>query len=232
VSFFEPPPPRPEPAREPEPVLPPWFGPPETVLGVAVATHRVLARTDTVVIALVGLTAYPTGCTFDLDLAVRRTDQDMAVWEAWQAAVFEGHHAARRVLPSGAVPDELLRCGVQLADGSKATNVGQRPVWEDMSREPSAPVFFDSGGGGGSGRQNLLRSNRGYWLWPLPSAEPFEFVIEWPLFGVPVTRTKIDGAAIVDAAARAEPLWPEGAASPTQQPSTDDSQSPGTWSRH
>ena len=117
-------------------MLPPWFGPPETVLGVAVATHRVLARTDTVVIALVGLTAYPTGCTFDLDLAVRRTDQDMAVWEAWQAAVFEGHHAARRVLPPGAVPDELLRCGVQLADGSVATNVGQRPS-ESAQVEPS-----------------------------------------------------------------------------------------------
>ena len=188
-------------------MLPPWFGPPETVLGVAVATHRVLARTDTVVIALVGLTAYPTGCTFDLDLAVRRTDQDMAVWEAWQAAVFEGHHAARRVLPPGAVPDELLRCGVQLADGSVATNVGQRPS-ESAQVEPSLLAVAPA-------KRRAVRVRH-------------RVAPAWRL----LTRTKIDGAAVVDATARAEPLWPEGAASPTQQPSTDDPPAPGTWSRH
>jgi hypothetical protein len=210
VSFFEPPPPRPEPAREPEPALPAWLGPPETVLGVAVPIHRVLARTDTVVIALVGLVAYPAGCTFDLDLAVRRTGQDLAEWEGWQAAVFEEHQRRRTVLSPGQLPEEVLRCGVQLADGRKATNVGQRPVWEDLTTEPSAPVFMASGGGGGSGRPDLLTSNRRYWLWPLPSAEPFELVIEWPMLGIPLTRTRIDGAAVVDAAARAEPFWPEG----------------------
>jgi hypothetical protein len=107
------------------------------------------------------------------------------------------------------LPHDLLRCGVQLADGSKATNVGRPPFW-DPAVEPSSPLLFESGGGGGSGGQNLLTSNRRFWLWPLPSPEPFEFVIEWPLLGIPVTRTKIDGAAVVAAAARAEPFWPEG----------------------
>jgi hypothetical protein len=124
VSFFEAPPPRPEPAQEPEPVLPPWFGPPQTVLGVAVPIHRILARTDPVVAALVGMVAYPTGCTFELDLAARRTGQDMAAWDTWNAAFFgekyvdgsvagRSHRAERRRPGARVVALECPECVVE-----------------------------------------------------------------------------------------------------------------------
>jgi hypothetical protein len=56
----------------------------------------------------------------------------------------------------------------------------------------------------------------GLWLWPLPPAEAFEFAVEWPLGGIELTITELDGAAIVAAASRSASYWPE-----TEQSSGD-----------
>ena len=45
------------------------------------------------------------------------------------------------------LPDELLRFGVQFADGRKATNL-DRPAY-DPDQEPDRPVLHPHGGGGG-----------------------------------------------------------------------------------
>jgi len=55
----------------------------------------------------------------------------------------------RRHLKGTALPPELLRIGVQFADGEKATNVGGRPFADG---QPTGPVMIDGGGGGGGGR--------------------------------------------------------------------------------
>ena len=52
-------------------------------------------------------------------------------------------------------------------------------------------------------------SGFGLWLWPLPPAEGFEFAVEWPFGGIGLTITELDGAAIVAAASRSAPYWPE-----------------------
>lgn len=44
--------------------------------------------------------------------------------------------------------------------------------------------------------------------WPLPSAQPFQFTVEWPAWGIPATLTAFDGADLTRAASRAEELWP------------------------
>lgn len=39
-------------------------------------------------------------------------------------------------------------------------------------------------------------------------AQPFEFAVEWPLGGIGLTFTELDGAAVVSAARRSAPYWP------------------------
>lgn len=210
MSFFEPPPPAPQPpAREPQPEPPAWQAPPESVLGVPVAQSRILARTESVTIALADVVAYPTGCTFELRLAGRRTNQTEDEWWDLNAVFFEHRRPiSPRGLASGALPVELLRVGVEFADGRKATNVGGWPPW-DLTTPPDPPVLVEAGGGGGSGGDDRIVTSREFWLWPLPPAERFALVIEWPFAGVPLTRAELDGAAIVAAAEHAEPLWPK-----------------------
>ena len=107
-----------------------------------------------------------------------------------------------------AVSADFLRIGVQFADGRRATNLipeWERP-WNRDGRTPPEPSLTEHGRGGSSG-DRYLTQGRSLWLWPLPPPEPFDLVIEWPAFKIPVTRTSIDGAAIVAAAQGTEPAW-------------------------
>src|SRR2546430_3515945 len=70
--------------------------------------------------------------------------------------------------------------------------------------EPTGPVLFPDGGGGGGRRYDMR-----YWVWPLPPPGPVAFVCEWPAFGIPESRAELDARPILDAAARALGLWPE-----------------------
>lgn len=178
------------------------------VLGAVVPAHCILARSDAVVAALTAVVAYPTGCTFDLRLAARRTDQSDEDWWDLHAAFFQDHRLdlRHRHIP-GHLPVEWLRFGVQFADGTKATTTGASP-W-DVEGTPEPPVLCEHGGGGGGGGDDGLFAHRSLWLWPLPPAEPFDFVIEWPIADIPLTRVQLDGAAINAAAERAEPFWPD-----------------------
>jgi hypothetical protein len=44
------------------------------------------------------------------------------------------------------------------------------------------------------------------WLWPLPPAQTFDLVFQWPVAGIAMTRVPIDGAAVVEAAGQARPF--------------------------
>ncbi len=61
-------------------------------------------------------------------------------------------------------------------------------------------------GGGGGERAWDMR----FWLWPLPPPGLLAFVAEWPLGGIALTRVEVDADPIVQAAAEAETLWPDG----------------------
>jgi hypothetical protein len=43
---------------------------------------------------------------------------------------------------------------------------------------------------------------------PLPPEGPVSFVVAWPSFGIPESRTVLDSAPILAAAGRAQLLWP------------------------
>src|SRR5690242_504966 len=55
-------PPRPEPRYR----TPPWFGPPQGELAGVVPLELLLARSDTVAVAITGVRAFSTGFAFDL----------------------------------------------------------------------------------------------------------------------------------------------------------------------
>lgn len=194
MGFFEPPPAPPEPPelRQPQP---PWFGPPDNVLGVSVPLEPLLlVRTDTAAVSLGGFVAYPTGLEFMLTIRRRNVDEG----DDWV-----GRHMHLRRRRGGELPPEFLRFGVELADGRKATNLGGwHARFEPGDRPSDEPVLIERGGGGGG-----TRLDQGYWLWPLPPPGPLGFVTEWPGEQIALTRRDIDAAPIVEASTHATTLW-------------------------
>ena len=197
MSFFEPPP-APD-ADEPEerPSSPPWFVPPENGVGRAVPTEFVLARTEKLALAVWGVAAFPTGISFSLATVLKGSsrdadlDPDTMMYRYWRR---------RRSGQGDALPDDLLRFGVQMADGTKATNL-LFPM-SSPEEEPVGPVLMQRGGGGGD---RLWR--QGWWLWPLPPDGPLTFACEWPAQGIPMTKHEIDAGPIREAAAEAWMIW-------------------------
>lgn len=119
MGFFEPPPPRPEPSPQ-EPQLPHWHGPPEGAIGAPVPATLLIVKTDRVAVGVTDLLAFPTGFALRVVAIARRSSGTELPYE-------DMGFGFRRRRPAGdgeTLPDELLRFGVQFADGAKATSVG------------------------------------------------------------------------------------------------------------
>jgi hypothetical protein len=208
MSFFEPPPPpeRPAPPFEiPQP--PPWLQAPRNELGVVVPLRVVLARTDQAAVAVVGVTAYTTGVSLRLALRWRSRPGEEGFDEAMLGMPF-GQGAIPQPL-GGELPPELLRFGVQFADGRKATTLGASVAWGVVAaageeKEPRGPILSSSSGGGGEGEWTAE-----YWLWPLPPPGTLTFAIEWPSKGIELSLLEVDAAPIIDASKSSEVLWPD-----------------------
>ena len=197
MSFFELPPPPPEPPEEQ--AQPVWIGPPDNLLGVPFTLSVVLARTPSVALhAHTGL-AYPAGIEFSLQLLQRERPRDHF------AGPIHAWHMSRHGRELG---PEVLRFGVELADGRKATVFDPHPFIGEGEDVPIGPVLMQRGGGGGGRRYDMR-----FWLWPLPPPGPLAFVIEWPAQAHrPDAARRSTPLPILEAATRAEELWPDGAA--------------------
>jgi hypothetical protein len=129
-----------------------------------------------------------------------------------------------RRLAGDEIPQEMLRFGVEFADGTKATNTVDQPVADlgggtmsvsnMMSRSeapqaPAGPVLRLGGGGGGGGswRQSI-------WIWPLPPPGRLTFVCQWPEANIDLTRHDIDAQLVLDAATRAQVIFSDALADP------------------
>ncbi len=194
MPFFDAPdtPPIPEPDPN-EPYVPPlWTGPSELVLGGVVPLQVLVARTDQVAVIAEYFVAYPSGVTFSLTIR------------------------SRDVVPPemrfGGPGLEMVRLGVQFADGRKAATVGAEAGFgcpKDDRGVPTVPVLLAKGG---SGRDRSWELE--HWLWPLPPPGPLVLVVEWPTLGIAETRHQVDAALIRQAAERTVTLWDSAHAHP------------------
>jgi len=176
--------------------MPPWFGPPRGVIPGVVALELMLVRTAQVAVCITRLAAYPTGFEFELrTLAANRQP------ESELDPMLFGAHRHRRLRGADSAPEDVLKIGVEFADGAKATNMGGFQHGDDP---PPAPVMHPGAGGGGGGDWNQSE-----WVWPLPPPGPLAFVCEWLAAAVPLSRSEIDAKLIIDAAARAEVIFPD-----------------------
>jgi hypothetical protein len=100
----------------------------------------------------------------------------------------------------GELPDDVLRFGVEFADGRRATNLGHR---DRTAESPPAITLNPRDGSGGGGRS----FDFGYWVFPLPPPGTLTFAVEWPARGIELTRHEVDAAPILAAAAKSEQLW-------------------------
>jgi hypothetical protein len=170
-------------------------------MGGVVGLGLAVARSQQAAVWIAAASAFPSGVEFALELR-------------WRPELFEvvSRGAPWHYRPSegGDLPDELFRAGFQFPDGSKVTTLssglgGSAPtamVESGVSQEPEGPVLMARGGGGGA-----QSWSHGLWLWPLPLAEPLNFVCEWPALGIVLTHTEIDLAPIHEAAGRSQVLW-------------------------
>ena len=206
MDFF---PPLPEPAEFDEPdeqPQPAWSGAPDDVLPGVVPVELVLGRSDSTVVLLTGMRAFPTGLEMHLGARVRGPVRRRDL----HGEVFDGpyDHGMHADWQAG-----RLKWGFELADGRRVTNVdpwpeppdtddsGPRPVGAQW--EPDRPVL--QGGGGGGGSRSV---DRDYWLWPLPPAGRLLVVCQWPDQGIETTSQELDAGPFLEAARRARPLWP------------------------
>jgi hypothetical protein len=164
----------------------------------------VLARTDNTVVGLTDVRGYPTGFAFVLrvrwDLVADPYEQPLWPFPDW------GHPDPLEAEP---LPDELLRFGVQFADGRRVTNLDMYPfVPENLP--PDQPVLVEGSEGSEGGRlgRGALWDLR-LALQPLPPPGPLAFVCAWPGRGIPTSRMEVDGGAIRAAADAAVTLWPD-----------------------
>jgi hypothetical protein len=183
---------------------------PENELPAGVGLTVVLGRTDDAAVGITQVEAFSTGFRFTLAVRLRRARPEFVHGRLFM--LLSSH-----VPPGVEVPlEERLLLGLEYANGQRAST-----LQDSRMRGPGALaadpelVFVQNGGGGGE-----LSLDQSYWVSPLPPEGPMTFVLAWPAFGMPESRTDLDSAAIRAAAERSHVLWPpQPAREPTEPPS-------------
>lgn len=93
--------------------------------------------------------------------------------------------------------------GVRFSDGRTASYRDLRPVAVRRVLDPACPLLEPIGRFGADPDVDLDR----WWVWPLPPPGRLEITVDWPTRGIAAVAV-IDAEPILDAAARAIPLWP------------------------
>jgi hypothetical protein len=139
-----------------------------------------VARTDTYAVVVDGLLVYPTG--FDFDLTVRRRPGRPR------------QHRHREHLWDGGPHLE-----VRFADGRSADNDPGSWPRSFGDQLPDPPLLYQSVSGPDGGH---------VWLWGLPPPGPLTFACRWPAGQIPPSQAELDAGLVLEAAARAQTLWP------------------------
>jgi hypothetical protein len=171
-----------------------WMGPRRGVVPALVPIERLVSRTDDAALYLSGCWVYPAGFEFQVFVATRAEESDLDPFSF-------GHDV--KADRTGEIPPGKLRLGLQFADGTAVTNTGGDFDWEwEPGPKPKSPRMSGTHGRGSEGEWSYA-----FWVWPLPPAGSLQFVYEWPAAGIPLGRTELDAAAIIDAASRAQVIF-------------------------
>jgi hypothetical protein len=164
--------------------MPPWHGAPTGGLGVTVALDAVIAQSETAVVRIPYVQAYPEGMTLALERLVDPYMEPLPEVSGRGARLTDDD-------PGGFV------FGLRYSDG-----------WEgdpDAARErpanewpPKDRVLFGGGSGGGLPNRSYWR----YWVWPLPPPGPVRVSCRWPAAGIASSVYELDSGPIRDAARR------------------------------
>ena len=161
-------------------------------IGGVVADVLVLARSPAAVVAVTQMAAFPHGLEVTVSSFVRRLPQ------RWIDRGSPSHHPAPGFED---LSDDHLRFGIEFPSGERVDNVGP-DSWPPVPNGEGHGLLWNGGGGGMTG------STWDYWVWPLPAGGDVSFVCEWPVFDIPESRVMLDAAAFVEAAGRAQRIWP------------------------
>jgi hypothetical protein len=179
---------------------PAWTQPPEDVVPGVAPVELVLARTAERAIGLTGIRAYPNGFACTLHLRLR----EVIPGEQSLFGMFGMFDMLGELDPAGELGDYYLRLGVGFADGRKATNLDRRRDVED-GPPPDPPALRLTRWEG----YDILSQEVDLWVWGLPPPGPLAFVCQWPARRIPESRVEIDAALVLEAARRAEAIWPD-----------------------
>lgn len=200
MTFFPPDPEFPE-QEETESPQPRWWQAPEDELPVLLPVSKVLAVTDRVAIALVGVVVHSDGVLLKVERRLRRNGLPQSEWNELSGAFMEHTYGGRADI------EGRLRFGVVLADGEKVLADAFFFGGIDPMAEPEGHVLGRRQQGGGGGGSTYASADH-LWLWPLPPAGPIELVMQWPALGIDETRVTFDASPVAELAARARPYWP------------------------
>jgi hypothetical protein len=159
---------------------PAWARGPAGMVPGAVAVTLLVARTDTHAVLVDGLLAYPTG--FDFDLVVRRRPGRPREHRDQDHLWDHGSHLE-----------------VRFADGRSADNDPLRWPRASGDQAPDPPLLYQSTSSPDGGH---------VWLWGLPPPGPLVFACHWPAGQIPPSQAELDAVLVLEAAARAQTLWP------------------------
>jgi hypothetical protein len=191
-----------QPGEEPTPEqLEQWhrrMAPPENELPAGVGLTVLLGRTDDAAVGITQVEAFSTGFRFTLAVRLRRARPELQHGGLFMLLSSHVHPGIQI-----RVEDRLL-LGIEYADGRRVSNVEDMPLpGRAAALDDQRLVLAQQGGGGGE--QSV---DQAYWVAPLPPEGPVTFVLAWPGFGMPESRTELDGTAIRVAADRSHILWP------------------------
>lgn len=174
------------------------MSPPDNELPAGVGLTVLLGRTDDAAVGITQVEAFSTGFRFTLAVRLRQVRPRLA-----RGGLF---HLVGSHLPPGievAVEDRLL-LGIEYANGHRASTVqDMRMMMPGTGAAEQDLVLMQQGGS--AGEQSVDQT---YWVCPLPAEGPVTFVLAWPGFGMPESRTVVDSAIIRAAAERSQQLWP------------------------
>jgi hypothetical protein len=190
------------PAEEPAPEqIEQWqrrMSAPGNEFPAGVGLTLLLARSDDAAVGLTQVEAFSTGFRFNLAVRLRRVRPELAHGGLFMLI---GAHAR----PGLEIPlkDRLL-LGIEYSDGRRASNLQDLRMQGPGAVLDDAQLVLVQQGGGGDDQS----VDQTFWVAPLPPEGPVTVVLAWPSFGMPESRTVLDGTALRAAASRSQLLWP------------------------